>query len=388
VRERHPSTPARRLLLAFAGACLLLAACTGQPATPGTTGPGAPAVSATSVDSSSPAAPGEAPSTAGPPTSPTDEPPPSPAVDVDDGAAAADPGSTDAVPSPAASVDPSAPAAGRLPGEPDPALTPGAFNPDVTQATIGSTICVPGWTATIRPPSSYTTALKVEQITEYGYADTSTGSYEEDHLISLELGGAPTDPMNLWPEPYSASLLDGRPVGAHVKDGYETTLKHEVCAGTVTLDAARADIGTHWVHAYYGIPIDVGSTPTPPPPVTPTPATPNPTVTTPSPRPTAKSTGPGRLTVAFVSLSTPTTQGATATASVQTRPGAACAIRVVYRSGPSKAAGLGPETASSSGLASWRWTIGSRTTHGAWPVTVTCSAGGASASATRSLVVQ
>ncbi|MBV8598859.1 MAG: hypothetical protein JO017_08565, partial [Actinobacteria bacterium] len=33
-----------------------------------------------------------------------------------------------------------------------PTLTPGATNPDVTQATIGSTICVRGWTATVRPP--------------------------------------------------------------------------------------------------------------------------------------------------------------------------------------------------------------------------------------------
>src|SRR5215510_5854842 len=30
------------------------------------------------------------------------------------------------------------------------------LNPAVTQATIGTTICVRGWTATIRPPPSYT----------------------------------------------------------------------------------------------------------------------------------------------------------------------------------------------------------------------------------------
>jgi hypothetical protein len=27
--------------------------------------------------------------------------------------------------------------------------------------------------------------------------------YEEDHLISIEDGGDPTDPRNLWPEPYN-----------------------------------------------------------------------------------------------------------------------------------------------------------------------------------------
>ena len=47
-----------------------------------------------------------------------------------------------------------------LSGKADVRCTPGAFNLDVTQATINSTICVSGWTSTIRPPSSYTTRLK------------------------------------------------------------------------------------------------------------------------------------------------------------------------------------------------------------------------------------
>ncbi|MEU3862683.1 hypothetical protein AB0F03_36140 [Streptomyces sp. NPDC028722] len=84
---------------------------------------------------------------------------------------------------------------------PDPLCQPGAFNPDVTQATIGSTICVSGWTSTVRPPTSYTNPLKVQQIAAYGYSDTSTADYEEAHLVPLELGGAPRDPKNLWPEP-------------------------------------------------------------------------------------------------------------------------------------------------------------------------------------------
>src|SRR5690242_19992277 len=33
---------------------------------------------------------------------------------------------------------------------PDPVKTPGALNPDVTQETIRQTICVPGWTASVR----------------------------------------------------------------------------------------------------------------------------------------------------------------------------------------------------------------------------------------------
>jgi hypothetical protein len=52
---------------------------------------------------------------------------------------------------------------------PDPALTPGVINPDVTQANIQETICVRGWTRTIRPDRRYTQSLKRKQITALGY---------------------------------------------------------------------------------------------------------------------------------------------------------------------------------------------------------------------------
>ena len=144
---------------------------------------------------------------------------------------------------------------GRLTGEPDPNLTPGVFNPAVTQATIRQTICVSGWTATIRPPSAYTTELKRRQIVEYGYARTSTALYEEDHLISLELGGAPRDPRNLWPEPWTLAMADGTQVGARVKDLLENRLRRAVCAGTMTLAEGRREVGVHWVHYWLGIPV-------------------------------------------------------------------------------------------------------------------------------------
>jgi hypothetical protein len=166
----------------------------------------------------------------------------------------------------------------------------------VTQATIGSTICVSGWTATIRPSSSFTTALKIKQIVQYGYSDTKTSSDEEDHLISLELGGAPADARNLWPEPYTASLADGRSTGAHIKDGFETKLKNQVCAGTITLAAAQGEIGDHWVHAYFSIALtaspsaEPSATPSPAPTDTPSepaatlePATPKPVAPEPTP---------------------------------------------------------------------------------------------------------
>lgn len=116
-------------------------------------------------------------------------------------------------------------------------ITPGATNPDVTQATIGTTICVSGWTATVRPPTSYTNNLKAQQIRQYGFTNTTATDYEEDHLIPLELGGAPRDSRNMWPEAYP---------GAHDKDQAENSLRRQVCAGTITLAEAQRRILTDW----------------------------------------------------------------------------------------------------------------------------------------------
>jgi hypothetical protein len=113
-----------------------------------------------------------------------------------------------------------------------PVLTPGALNPNVTQANIHETICVRGWTKTVRPPVEYTNALKVEQMREYGETGDPS-DYQEDHLISLELGGDPRDPRNLWPEPY--------PRAAKV-DTIENELNTKVCSGELSLaDAQRKE---------------------------------------------------------------------------------------------------------------------------------------------------
>ena len=129
---------------------------------------------------------------------------------------------------------------------PDPRLTPGALNPDVTQATIQTTICVRGWTRTVRPPEEYTRRLKRVSIAQYGYADHRLSSYEEDHLISLSLGGHPTAPENLWAEPLVAA--DGW--RAADKDALEAVLPRLVCQGRVSLAAAQAAIASDWETAF------------------------------------------------------------------------------------------------------------------------------------------
>jgi hypothetical protein len=149
--------------------------------------------------------------------------------------------------------------------------TPGAINPSVTAASIGRTICISGWTQTIRPSSAYTTSLKAQQLAS-GYAyhgDTNRSDYEEDHLISLELGGSTTSPRNLWPEPYTATD------GARTKDKIENKLHTLVCAGTLSLATAQRAIAANWYTAYLTyIGAPAASTPTTHPATSPPPVVP------------------------------------------------------------------------------------------------------------------
>jgi len=113
------------------------------------------------------------------------------------------------------------------------------LNPDVTQATIKTTICVVGWTTTIRPPSSYTSQLKAQQMaTEH--LPGSPSDYEEDHRVSLELGGAPSDPMNLSPEAHP---------GSFTKDADENRAKTRVCAGA-DLRQVQTEFIQKWLGPY------------------------------------------------------------------------------------------------------------------------------------------
>ena len=110
-----------------------------------------------------------------------------------------------------------------------PTLTPGALNPGVTQTNIHETICVRGWTKTVRPPVEYTNALKLKQMRQYGLSG-DPADFQEDHLISLELGGDPRDPRNLWPEPYPR---------AGKVDTIENELNANVCSGALSLAEAQ-----------------------------------------------------------------------------------------------------------------------------------------------------
>jgi hypothetical protein len=127
---------------------------------------------------------------------------------------------------------------------PNPSLTPGAINPNVTQQNIQQTVCVKGYTKTIRPPAHFTNKLKKRQIREYGYADRNPKHFEEDHLIALSIGGAPDDPRNLWPEPRNSEW------GAAKKDQLEFVLFKMVCNQEISLAEAQHKMATNWIDAW------------------------------------------------------------------------------------------------------------------------------------------
>jgi len=145
--------------------------------------------------------------------------------------------------------------AAAAPDLPDHNRTPGAADRSITQANYRGILCRgPGGTRLHttderRPNSSYTTNLKRKQLGELGYTDRRLGDYEEDHLISIELGGDPAAEDNLWPEHYSGDW------GARTKDTLEAELGRRICLPAsatdyVTLAEARGAVSEDWITAY------------------------------------------------------------------------------------------------------------------------------------------
>jgi hypothetical protein len=80
----------------------------------------------------------------------------------------------------------------------------------------------------------------------YGVESQPPTDFELDHLISLELGGAPADVANLWPEPFSGAT------NAHQKDAVENFLHDQVCRNAMPLADAQRQIGTDWLSVFRG----------------------------------------------------------------------------------------------------------------------------------------
>ena len=136
--------------------------------------------------------------------------------------------------------------AGAFAGDlPDPALTPGAYSPLVTQANIHQTVCVHGWSKTMRPSTSVTNKMKVKVMVAYHIPLTDIHKVELDHLCSIVLGCALDDEHNMWPE-YWYLNVDGEDHGAHQKDHAEKATQLAICSGKITLLDAQKQMVTDW----------------------------------------------------------------------------------------------------------------------------------------------
>jgi hypothetical protein len=227
-------------------------------------------------------------------------------------------------------------------GLPDRGCTPGATNPNVTQATISITICVPGYTAQVRPAATYTNSLKVDHMRAYGFADQAPGDFEEDHLIALELGGHPRDPKNLWPQRLAGAS------GALQKDRLENWAHDEVCAGRLQLADVQQRMAENWIELYDAMLAAAGT-----------------------PQPTSAPTFAPDLPV-LISASRHGLVSAT------TLAGAWCAAQARMPSGTiSSAQGLAvTKIAVASGAVSWSYNTSTQTTPGTGTHTVTCTLDG------------
>lgn len=102
----------------------------------------------------------------------------------------------------------------------------------VTQENIHQTICVRGYTATVRPTQAVSGAIKRKMMR----AQHLRGRFILDHKLPLELGGAPIDPQNLQLQTVRA---------AAAKDRLENDTRRRVCSGELQLDQGQALFGPH-----------------------------------------------------------------------------------------------------------------------------------------------
>ena len=111
------------------------------------------------------------------------------------------------------------------------------INPAVTQATVGATICKPGWTKAVRPPLRVTDQIKRDKLRAAGWTEADNDRFELDYIIPLSLGGAPDDPNNFQLEP-------GNEVAE--REALEACLPRLVCERRLMLDEARKAVWRDW----------------------------------------------------------------------------------------------------------------------------------------------
>jgi hypothetical protein len=107
----------------------------------------------------------------------------------------------------------------------------GVVDPSVTQDNLKVTVCAKGYTAKVRPPKSYTEAIKRKLFKAAG-SPGKLADFELDHFVPLELGGDPKALGQFWLQPIKQAVYDDR--------HEENVLHSQLCAGKITLAEAQA----------------------------------------------------------------------------------------------------------------------------------------------------
>ena len=114
---------------------------------------------------------------------------------------------------------------------PDSVATPGAIGTSDTAVVCHRT------TKALR---NVTPAMHRFIFQEYDIAWLTHQGYEDDHLISLELGGL-NDNSNRWPQPYPQ---------AYSKDSVENWAHRKACSGRIDLRFIQRQIAEDWTVLY------------------------------------------------------------------------------------------------------------------------------------------
>lgn len=152
-----------------------------------------------------------------------------------------------------------------IPTLPDSQRTPGAVVPSITQGNIAGTICSAEYVSRQSPPPSLK-AAETRRIAGVLYPGGKPENFALDQLVPVSLGGAATDPRNLWLQPWTGEN------NSNDKDNLERLLQKMVCSGQLPLATAQQEIARNWIETYrramtlqnltkYGLPVQWAAQP-------------------------------------------------------------------------------------------------------------------------------
>src|SRR5262249_56471544 len=129
---------------------------------------------------------------------------------------------------------------------------PGAVDRDVTQASLGTTVCAPGY---LRRKADIAPRTAARVYAAYGVTANLRGHYTLSTLVPLEVGGT-TSTANLWPRLHGQGSDDS---------SWLTIVHQHLCRHDLALDTARSlfpDPAT-WQRTRHGTRLPATTSPAP-----------------------------------------------------------------------------------------------------------------------------